>query len=57
MTRMSKKSERRMISPRRTRAPQPKTGPKKENLPGGFKKHENAIEGDMAKTTFVPRIK
>lgn len=57
MTRMSKKSERRMISPRRPRAPQPKTGSKKDHLPGGFKHHDNAVEGEMAKIAFIPKIK
>jgi len=57
MTRLSKQTERRMVSPRRPRAPQPKTGPKKENLPGGFKKHANAVEGEMAKAAFIPKIK
>ncbi|MBS0629028.1 MAG: hypothetical protein JSS30_02245 [Verrucomicrobia bacterium] len=57
MTRLSKQTERRMVSPRRTKAPQPKTGPKKDNLPGGYKKHANAIEGEMAKAVFIPKIK
>lgn len=46
-----------MVSPRRPRPPQPKTGPKKDNLPGGFRKHENAAAGEMAKTVFVAKIK
>ena len=53
---MSKKSERRGLSPRKHKAPQPKTGPKKDNLPNGFKEHENAVEGDFAKAVFIPKI-
>ncbi|NGX37582.1 MAG: hypothetical protein K1000chlam2_00738 [Chlamydiae bacterium] len=56
MTRMSKKGERRGMCPRRTRAPEPKTGPKKDNLPKGFKEHQNACEGDFAKAIFIPKI-
>ena len=57
MTRTSKKSERRGICPRRPRAPQPKTGPKKDNLPDGFKNHTNAAPEEMAKALFIPKIK
>lgn len=54
MTRISKKSERRGISPRKTKNPSPKTGPKKDNLSKGFKAHENASpEGNV----FIPKIK
>lgn len=57
MTRMSKKSERRGLSPRKHKAPSPKTGPLKDNLPKGYKEHENAVEGDAGKAFFVPKIK
>ncbi len=57
MTRMSKQAERREKSPRRTKAPQPKTGPKKENLPGGYKKQANAVTGDVSKIAYIPKIK
>ncbi len=57
MVRISKQQERRSRSPRRTRAPSPKTGPKKDNLPAGFKVHPNAVEGDIAATVFIPKIK
>ncbi len=57
MTRVSKKAERRGISPRKHKAPQPKTGPKEDNLPLGFKEHTNAIDGEFAKMAFVPKIK
>lgn len=57
MTRMSKQAERREKSPRRTKAPQPKTGPKKENLPGGFKEQKNTVSGDISKIAYIPKIK
>lgn len=57
MVRISKQSERRNRSPRKNRAPSPKTGPLKDNLPKGFKQHANALEGDIAATAFIPKIK
>lgn len=57
MVRISKQSERRNRSPRKNRAPSPKTGPMKDNLPKGFKEHSNALEGDVAATAFIPKIK
>ncbi|MCB1111804.1 MAG: hypothetical protein H7A37_08130 [Chlamydiales bacterium] len=57
MTRISKKAERRAQSPRRRKAPSVKTGPKQDNLPQGFKPHENAFEGELAQTAFIPKIK
>lgn len=56
MTRMSKQGERRNRSPRKHRAPSEKTGPKKDNLPKGFKEHANALEGDLAKQAYIPKI-
>lgn len=56
MTRISKKSERRAQCPRRTKPPAPKTGPKQDNLPMGFKVHDNALEANLAKTAFIPKI-
>ena len=34
------------------------TGPKKDNIPGGFKKIENAIASSepLSKTKYIPRI-
>jgi hypothetical protein len=55
MTRMSKQGERRAISPRRPRRAGKKTGPKKDNLPKGFKPHDNGVEGSSA--VFIPKIK
>jgi len=57
MVRISKQAERRNRSPRKCRAPSPKTGALKDNLPNGFKKHENALTGDVAATCFIPKIK
>ncbi len=57
MVRISKQQERRNISPRRPRPPAVKTGPKQDNLKEGFKDHPNALEGDLAKTLFIPKIK
>jgi hypothetical protein len=57
MVRISKQSERRAISFRRTRNPAKKTGPKKDALPQGFKTHTNAVAGDLAHLSFIPKIK
>jgi len=57
MVRISKQQERRSRSPRKNRAPSPKTGPLSDNLPKGFKAHDNAIEGDFAGLAFIPKIK
>ena len=56
MTRMSKQGERRAVSPRRPRPPSPKTGPRKDNLPSGYKAHENALSEAPIKGRFVPKI-
>ena len=57
MVRISKQAERRNRFPRKHRAPSPKTGALKDNLPQGFKEHANALEGDIAKAVFIPKIK
>jgi hypothetical protein len=57
MTRMSKQGERRNTSPRKHRNPSKKTGPLADNLPGGFKTHENSLDGELAKIAFVPKIR
>jgi hypothetical protein len=57
MVRISKQAERRSVCPRRPRPPAPKTGPKKDHLPSGFKEHANAIEGSSAQMNFIPKIK
>ena len=56
MTRMSKQEKRRAMSPRKRRAPSPKTGPLKDNLPKGYKEHENALEAITA-GAFIPKIR
>ncbi len=57
MTRMSKQGERRNRFPRKHRAPSAKTGPKQDNIPGGFKIHANAVEGELSTHVFIPKIK
>jgi hypothetical protein len=57
MVRISKQQERRSRFPRKHRAPSAKTGPLKDNLVDGFKEHANAVEGDIAKQVFIPKIK
>lgn len=54
MVRRSKQEERRSKSPKRRRAPAPKTGPLKDNLPHGYKAHENSLE--MGTGAFIPKI-
>lgn len=51
---MSKQGEKRSRFPRKTRGPAQKTGPIKEN---GFRKHSNALEGEIAVSAFIPKIK
>lgn len=54
MTRMSKQGERRARSPRKHKAPSPKSGPKKDALPLGYKSHDNTLsEGGR----FIPKIR
>lgn len=57
MVRMSKQGERRHRFSRKHRPPSPKTGPLKDNLPDGFKSHSNALEGDLSKLVFIPKVK
>lgn len=57
MVRISKQSERRQRSPRKNRSPVVKTGPLKDNLPKGFKAHENALSGEVGAMAFIPKIK
>ena len=54
MVRLSKQERRRMICPKRPAPPAPKTGPKKNQLPLGFKAHKNAVEGSTAASYFIP---
>lgn len=57
MVRISKQAERRSRFPRKHRAPSTKTGPLKDSLANGYKEHPNALEGDLAKAVFIPKIK
>jgi len=57
MTRMSKQDKRRAVSPRRPRLPSKETGPLKDNLPEGYRVHENAVEGDSSKQIFIGKIR
>jgi hypothetical protein len=57
MTRVGKQEERRARSPRRPRRAGPKTGPKKDNLPKGFREHSNALEGEQAVGCFIGKVK
>jgi hypothetical protein len=57
MVRISKQEERRSKNPHRRRHPSSKTGSLKDNLPAGFKPHANAVEGTLAETSFIPKIK
>lgn len=58
MTRTSKQEERRNQSPRRPKLEGKKTGSKKDNLPKGFREHENALSGsETARSFFVGQVK
>lgn len=57
MTRISRQGKIRNMSPRKPKAPHPKTGSLKDNLPKGYKEHENSLEGDVAMKLFIPKIK
>lgn len=54
MVRISKQSERRSLSPHKPRPPAEKTGPRQEKKQ---KPHVNALEGAIAATAFIPKIK
>jgi hypothetical protein len=57
MTRISKQQERRHQYPRkRKRVIIEKTGPKKDNLPLGFKEHACALPSENS-LVFIPKIK
>ena len=55
MVRIGKQEERRNRCPKKHRAPALKTGPKAEPTP--YNTHINAVEGALAKTSFIPKIK
>lgn len=55
MTRMSKKAQRRAVSPRKRRAPGAKTCCKNVQPALGYKSHENALEGGSS--VFIGKVK
>ncbi len=58
MTRMSKQGERRAVSPRKHKKPSVKTGSLKDNLPKGYKIHENALNEDNHQSLiFIPKTR
>lgn len=58
MTRMSKQWERRHQNPKRRKKLLPaKTGPKKDNLPEGYKPLENAVPAELSNLLFIAKIK
>ncbi len=57
MTRLSKQAERRQEFPRKRVRATAKTGPRKDNLPLGFKQHANAASGDLAAAVFVSKVR
>lgn len=57
MIRISKQAENRSQSPKRTRFPSPKTGPLKDKLPLGFKKHENGFQNEKNTSIFIGKVK
>lgn len=56
MVRICKK-ERLKYCPRKPRYGAIKTGPMKDNLPKGYKEHENAFVSDTKVTTFIGKVK
>jgi hypothetical protein len=57
MVRIPKKLRTQGISFRKHRPASPKTGPKQDQLPLGYKAHENAVGGEAAAQVFIPKIK
>jgi len=56
MTRMSKQSRKRAVSPRKPSPPSIKTGPKRDSLELGYKIHTNAVIGDTTSNRFIPKV-
>lgn len=53
MTRQSKQGERRARCPKKNKFPAQKTGPKKDNLPKGYKAHTSSLS---SQTAYIPKI-
>lgn len=56
MVRIGKKEERRARSPRKRKYPSIKTGPKKDDLPLGYKEHNNTAPEGVSHKLFIPLI-
>lgn len=57
MVRISKQAKRRLVSPKRTKAPSAKSGPKQDALAQGYKFHENGVGQELSGLLFIPKIK
>jgi len=57
MVRISKQSEKRSKGPRRCRFPSPKTGSLQDQLPLGYKPHENSYKDASNTSVFIPKVK
>jgi hypothetical protein len=57
MVRRSKVARIRSVSKKRPSAPAAKSGSLKENLPLGYKEHQNALTGPAAAQAFIAKIK
>jgi len=57
MVRLSRQTKRRAVSFRRPKSPHPETGPKKDNLPKGYKEHKNAVQSNAGVAVFIPQMK
>lgn len=55
MVRISKK-DRKKHCPRKPKIGSIKTGSKKDNLPKGFKEHDNIYESGLSYPVFIPKI-
>ena len=54
MSRISKQAERRAVSRRKPKIGGKKTGPKKDNLPKGYKEKYNAVDGNL--NIFIAKL-
>ncbi len=57
MTRIGKVEERRNKCPKKRKKPSIKTGPRKDNLPKGYKELSNSLGGDQAKQAYIAKIR
>lgn len=54
MVRIAKQAEKRARFPRKNKAPSAKTGPRPQKA---VNTHANALQGELAKSAFIPKIK